>query len=139
LEQIKYFTYATPKPFGGFVIPVPAQNSCMREYVTRQGGSYVLPLLELMYENCHLQLFRLLENVPTNSQLCAYSVSMFPRDLDKLNKIDLILTDKNLQFHFVFERLIIKSINEMNNIFNIEKISNLIISESEQYLSFLKK
>ncbi len=111
----------------------------MREYVTRQGGSYVLPLLELMYENCHLQLFRLLENVPTNSQLCAYSVSMFPRDLDKLNKIDLILTDKNLQFHFVFERLIIKSINEMNNIFNIEKISNLIISESEQYLSFLKK
>jgi sporadic carbohydrate cluster protein (TIGR04323 family) len=50
LEQIKFYTYATPKPFGGFVMPVPAQNSCMREYVSRQGGSYVLPLLELMYD-----------------------------------------------------------------------------------------
>jgi sporadic carbohydrate cluster protein (TIGR04323 family) len=137
LKQIKYFTYATPRPFGGFVMPVPAQNSCMREYVLRQEGTYVLPLLELMYSECHLQLFRLLESVPDNSQLCAYSSLMFPKSQDKIDKIDRLLINKNLKFHFVFERLIIKSTKEMQGILKSEYLFSLIPCESIDILSLL--
>lgn len=118
-------------------MPVPAQNSCMREYVSRQGGAYVLPLLELMYEECHLQLFRLLESVPYNSELCAYSALMLPRAQDKIDKIDRLLLSKNLKFHFVFERLIIKSTMDMQDIFKNEKLSSLIACESVEIFSFL--
>ena len=118
-------------------MPVPAQNSCMREYVSRQGGAYVLPLLELMYEECHLQLFRLLESVPDNSQLCAYSALMLPRGLDKIDKIDRLLINKNLKLHFVFERLIINSTKEMQDTFKNEKLSSLILCESVELFSLL--
>lgn len=59
---MKFCAYATSRPIGQFVIPVPAQNSCLREYAVRNNLEYAMPQLEHKYQNCFMQLYSVIEN-----------------------------------------------------------------------------
>lgn len=99
-----YYGYVTSRPFGGMVIPVPAQNSCIREYILKKGGRYILPPLESYYQGCFHQLFGLLNNASENASIIMYSLSMLPFDnVIKMKKIKNISLQKNIRYAFVLE------------------------------------
>lgn len=99
-----YYGYVTSRPFGGMVMPVPAQNSCMREYILKKGGRYILPPLESYYRGCYHQLFGLLNSLPRNAKIIMYSLSMLPLDNGiKMNTIKNISVHKKIKYAFVLE------------------------------------
>jgi len=99
-----YHGYVASRPFGGMVIPVPAQNSCIREYILKKGGRYILPPLESYYPGCYHQLFGLLNTIPKNSIIIMYSLSMLPLDnIIKINSIKNISIQKKIRYAFVLE------------------------------------
>lgn len=99
---MKYYGYVTSKEFGGMVIPVPAQNSCLREFVASRSGQYVLPTLESHFDNCFHQLFGLVRIIEKNSAIVMYSISLLPVG-EKLSLFLQKCTDKNLTLCFVLE------------------------------------
>lgn len=126
------FTYATPRPFGQFSMPVPAQNACMREYAQKRNYRYSLPPLELMYDNCYAQLFRLINEVPAEANICAYSVLMLPIFSSyKLQIIRELFVQKKIVFHFVLENKIINNWKSMEQLIIGYKIGDLISNESD--------
>ena len=85
-------------------IPVPAQNSCLREYVSRNGGSYILPNLESSFDNCFHQLFGAAHNISSGDLIVMYSLTMLPEGL----KLDRFLGDcriKGIGLAFVLENI----------------------------------
>ena len=86
------------------IIPVPAQNSCLREYIQKKGGTYILPPLESYYHGCYHQLFGLLWNLPEDRVVIMYSLSMLPIDnTKKMNEIIKISSKKKIKYAFVLE------------------------------------
>jgi sporadic carbohydrate cluster protein (TIGR04323 family) len=99
-----YYGYVTSRPFGGMVIPVPAQNSCIRDYILKKGGRYILPPLESYYQGCYHQLFGLLGGVPENASIIMYSLTILPFDNTiKMKSIKNISIQKNIRYAFVLE------------------------------------
>lgn len=96
--------YVTPRPFGPFAMPVPAQNSCLREYATQMGLTYVLPQCEHIFKNCYVQLFGTLNGAPEDGQIVMYSFHMLPDAAANLEKLFEIQREKTLAFHFVLEK-----------------------------------
>ena len=80
--------YVTSRTFQGLTIPVPAQNSCLREYARANELIYVLPPLEHYFENCYMQLFTAIKSLESGDILGMYSAAMLPRNHKKfhLNK-----------------------------------------------------
>ena len=73
--------------FRVLLFPVPAQNSCLREYAQANDLIYVLPPLEHYFENCYMQLFTALKAMEKGDILGMYSAAMLPQDVIKLNFI----------------------------------------------------
>ena len=111
---MNYVGYVTSRSFGPIMMPVPAQNSCLREYVNRRGGNYILPALESNYANCYHQLFGTIKTIKENSVLIMYSILMLPDEEKKRKKIYDLASSKNMNFAFVMENL------ETSNQFRIE-------------------
>lgn len=88
--------------FGNMNIPVPAQNSCLREFVGNKNGNYVLPFLESSFENCFHQLFGLVNTIEKNSNIVMYSVTMLPSG-KKLDEFLELCIKKNVVLFFVLE------------------------------------
>lgn len=102
---MKFFSYVTSKTFGGMAMPVPAQNSCMREFVRAREGSFVLPVLESHFVNCFHQLFGLLRTIENSQAIVMYSVTMLPND----QKLEMFLEKcaaKDLKLAFVLESFV---------------------------------
>ena len=119
---MNYKGYVSSREFGGMSIPVPAQNSCLREYVSQKKGTYILPNLESSFDNCFHQLFGALNNLNNNDIIVMYSLTMLPSGnklytfLDKCKK-------KNIGLAFVLENLLIS--NDFSKILDELKSYNL--------------
>lgn len=105
--------YVTSRSFQGFTVPVPAQNSCLREFANSQGMIYVLPPLEHFFEECYMQLFTALKLIKKGDILAMYSVAMLPRSQRKLDIILNHLVEKKAKMHFILEGKTIKDLEEV--------------------------
>ena len=123
-----FFGYTTSRPFGGFCMPVPAQNSCLREYCDENKGKYVLPQLEHKYHNCYMQLFSTLNSCSQNSAILMYSILMMEMNKDKTKYFFEIIKKKNVQIHFVLENKIANSLEEFYKMSQNYKFKKFIIS-----------
>ena len=108
-------------------IPVPAQNSCLREYVRNNNGVFILPVLESSFPNCFHQLFGLLEKLENSDNIIMYSLMMLPIK-EKLNYFLEKCLKKKITLYFVLEN--IKSnpphcgiISEIET-YNLKKLEN---------------
>ena len=117
--------YVTSRSFQGFTIPVPAQNSCLREFASSQKLIYVLPQLEHYFEDCYMQLFSLIKIINEGEILAMYSASMLPLDLDKLKYFFSELESKNAKVHFVLEAKTIKNFDEARSILFSYSLKNM--------------
>jgi sporadic carbohydrate cluster protein (TIGR04323 family) len=111
----KVFGYVTSRPFGNFVMPVPAQNSCIREYCSTIEATYVLPPLEHKFKNCFMQLFTVGTNVSRGDIISMYSVEIVVSSDKALNYI-LQLLKKGVEFHFILENLHLKGAKSMSEL-----------------------
>jgi len=86
-------------------MPVPAQNSCLREFVARKNGIYVLPVLESDFDNCYHQLFQQAIIAKADAFILMYSALMLPPE-QKLGRLLSLLEEKKIGLAFVLENLI---------------------------------
>jgi sporadic carbohydrate cluster protein (TIGR04323 family) len=89
-------------------MPVPAQNSCIREFIKNKHGDYILPALESHFDNCYHQLFNLANMVPRGHSIIMYSLNMMPNE----KKLDMLLSrceEREISFAFVLEAFESKS------------------------------
>ena len=101
-------------------IPVPAQNSSLREYVTQKEGTYLLPNLESSFDNCFHQLFDAINTASADSAIIMYSLTMLPDGA----KLDKLLSECKLQgitLTFVLEN------------FSVSENFSKILDELESY------
>lgn len=116
---MNYKGYVTSRGFGGMVMPVPAQNSCLREYVANKNGTFILPDLESSFENCFHQLFGAINNLSNGEALVMYSLSMLPNG-KKLNDLLDKCVIKKITLAFVLENFTVcddytKVVNDLND------------------------
>ena len=117
--------YVTSRSFQGLTIPVPAQNSCLREFAKAQNLIYVLPPLEHYFEDCYMQLFTVLKSVEKGDILAMYSAAMLPNDLGKLRYIFSELKLREGKIHFILEAKTIKNIDEARTILFSYSLKNI--------------
>ena len=77
-DKFKIVGYVTPRPFGPFSMPVPAQNSCLREYVASKDAIYGLPQCENIFPNSYVQLFGTINSIEPGGHVVMYSFHMLP-------------------------------------------------------------
>ena len=96
--------YVTSRSFAGLSIPVPAQNSCLREYARSLQLPYCLPPLEHKFDNCYMQLFTVINSAVCNDTIAMYSIAMMPlNDINKLNQIRALALKKGISWAFILE------------------------------------
>jgi sporadic carbohydrate cluster protein (TIGR04323 family) len=119
--------YVTSRAFGGLVIPVPAQNSVLREYAKARNVNYVLPFLEHKFDNCYMQLFSVIETAHTGDCVAMYSVSMLPyMDNTKLELIDNAVARSGCELHFALEGVTTRSLKYVSKLISSYKIRDIL-------------
>jgi sporadic carbohydrate cluster protein (TIGR04323 family) len=122
---LNYKGYVSSRSFGGMSIPVPAQNSSLREYVAQQNGIYVLPNLESSFDNCFHQLFGAVNMVDSESTIVMYSLTMLPSG-SKLTRFLSSCKIKNISLAFVLENILVsKNFSRIHDELESYKLSRL--------------
>jgi sporadic carbohydrate cluster protein (TIGR04323 family) len=124
-----YRGYVTSRPFGGFVMPVPAQNACMREYVRLREGIYVPPQLEHKFDNCFMQFFGTLRASNYEDIIIMYSLEMIIHGYKKLSPFLSEALERKTKFCFVLENIEIFTFNQFEEQHRALVLRSLIIKE----------
>ena len=117
--------YVTSRSFQGLTIPVPAQNSCLREFAKAQKLVYVLPPLEHYFQNCYMQLFTVLKSMQDGDILAMYSAAMLPTNKKKLEFIFSELKYLDAKIHFVLESKTVKNLEEVKSLLFSYSLKNM--------------
>ena len=131
--------YVTSRTFQGLTIPVPAQNSCLREYAKANQLIYVLPPLEHYFENCYMQLFTALESLEERDILGIYSAAMLPFNNKKLRKVFDFIERKKCSIYCVLETKRINNYNEAKKILFSYYLKNIFDNMYQIDLNSLRK
>ena len=123
----KIIGYVTSQPFGGFCMPVPSQNSCLREYANKKNFVYQIPQLEHKYINCYMQLYTTINIAKRYDSIVMYSYEMLPIN-DKLHDLINLAFKKKIVFHFVLENSTIATKNDVDNFIRLKKIQKIIMT-----------
>jgi len=123
--------YVTPRGFGLLSIPVPAQNSCLREFAASVDLPYVLPPLEHTIPGSYMQLFTAINMAQSGDIVAMYSLLMFPSSLVKLNHIFELAVGKKISFYFVLESRYIVSLQSFLVEYQSYEMRNLLDYSSQ--------
>ena len=114
---MRMYSYVTSRNMGDIFLPVPAQNSVLREASNRLGTQYVLPRVEHFYKDSFIELNTILDSCLQNSIIGMYSFLMLPLNLSKLSKISNKLKSKNLKIYFVLENCFFKDLDDIKYLY----------------------
>jgi len=124
-NHITVVGYVTPRQFGPFMMPVPAQNSCLREYAAANDYIYGLPQCEHIFDNCYMQMFSTLNSVPEDGHVVMYSFHMMPKDSKNLGALLEIQKAKRLTLHFVLEKKMLSTADEVMAMIRVLRIADI--------------
>ena len=114
---MKMYTYVTFRNMGDIFLPVPAQNSVLREVSNRLGVKYVLPRAEHFFKDSYIELNSLLEISSKESLIGMYSFLMLPLDLSKLKVISDKLKERKLKIYFALENCFFKDLEDIKYLY----------------------
>lgn len=123
------FGYVTSRPFGKFIMPVPAQNSCIREYVNKIGGTYILPPLEHKFEACYMQLYSILPKIKSGDILAMYSMEMVLESNKAIEGLNKVFSSGG-EVYFVLEAKKISTAEHFKTIVREAKLTKLTLSKT---------
>ena len=95
--------YVTPRQFGPFSMPVPAQNSCLREYASSNGFSYGLTQCEHIFEGSYVQFFGTLNTVENGMYNYVFSTYATSEGKD-LEYTENLITKEKIKNSFCFRK-----------------------------------
>jgi len=119
--------YVTNKRFGPYYLPVRFQNKLLKEYCEEKNKIFSLPTGEITFGDSYIQLRSLIKDIKKNEGLLFISAYMLPKDTKFRNEIINYISKKKIECHFIFENLILKSINDykkINNFFKLKKFTS---------------
>ena len=114
---MKMYSYVTTRNMGDIFLPVPAQNSVLREIAIRFDMQYVLPRVEHFFNDSYIELNTLIEISLENSLIGMYSFLMLPLNLTKLKEISKKLKNKNLKIYLALENIFFEDIEDIDSLF----------------------
>ena len=114
---MKMYSYVTSRNMGDIFLPVPAQNSVLREAAIRLNMQYVLPRAEHFFNDSYIELNTLLETSLENSLIGMYSFLMLPLDLSKLIKISEKLKNRKLKIYFALENSFFEDLDDIKHLY----------------------
>ena len=97
-----YFAYVSPRKFGSFLVPVPYQNKLLRLRASELNLEFGLGVGEIVIDNSYLGLFETIRSATDGDCIGCCSIQMLPDD-ERLQHIQLLITEKNLKMDFLFE------------------------------------
>ena len=117
-------SYVTNKRFGPYYLPVRFQNKLLRQYCEEKNKIFSLSTGEITFGDSYIQLRSLIKDIKKNEGLVFISAYVLPKDIEFRNKIISYMTKKRIECHFIFENLILKSINDYKKINSFFKLRN---------------
>lgn len=108
--------YVTSRKFGDFFIPVPLQSLALREYCTRHGKLYVLPVNENDFPHSYMVLEGLIQNLEDFEGMVMCSVWMLPERAERRRRIYDTILKRGCSMHFVIEDLTLASLADVDQI-----------------------
>ena len=118
---------------GDIFLPVPAQNSVLREAANRLNLQYVLPRAEHFFEDSYIELNTLLNTSLEDSIIGMYSFLMLPLDLFRLRKISEKLKQKNLKIYFALENSFFEDLDDIQDLYKSHICRNMQLKNSPTY------
>lgn len=134
----KVFGYVTSRSFNGLTMPVPAQNSCLREYADSQNCLYVLPPLEHYFQNCYMQLNTVINNIEEGDIIAMYSAGMLPASTDKCKKLINKIQAKKCSLYVILEAKIIYKWSDISQLLFSYSIRGLLDSMEQPKVSYIR-
>lgn len=133
--------YVFSRPISNNVIPQKIQNIVLREYCIKNNFNFLISSIEYSMDKCHYVLDGLIKNFINYDGYVAYSVFQLPENSLNRKKILKKILEKNKEFHFVLEDIIIskKNKNNLKVIEDIISIKNIIKKNSKNYKKLKKK
>ena len=113
--------YVTSRGFGGYVIPVPLQSLGLRDYCSRKGMVYVLPVNENCFPHSYLVLDGMIQDLSAYEGVIMYSMRMLPQRSDRRRAVYKKILDQGCSLHLVLEDLVVRSYKE------VEKLEDLVL------------
>ena len=130
---MRMYSYVTSRNMGDIFLPVPAQNSVLREASNRLGTQYVLPRVEHFYKDSFIELNTILDTCFKSSIIGMYSFLMLPLNLSKLSKISKRLKSKNLKIYFVLENCFFKDLDDIKYLYRSHACREMQIKLSPKF------
>jgi sporadic carbohydrate cluster protein (TIGR04323 family) len=107
VEKKGYRGYVTSRPFGGYSFPVPVQSLVLRDYCTRKGFIYVLPVNENIFPHSYLVLEGMIRDLSRYEGIVMCSMHMMPQRPERRRAIFDTVLGQGCSIHFVLEGLVV--------------------------------
>lgn len=131
----EYALYTNLRKFDNIQIPAPFQNIILKDYCKKKKIKFSLPVEEYFFKNCYVELEGILAQKKKLKGIIMCSLRFLPQ---KKNYLDYFFNiTRNLEVHFILEKIIIKNLKEYKNLYkDIEQIKN--INEISKNIPFKK-
>ena len=113
--------YVTNRKFKEFLIPVPLQSLALRDYCSRKGKMYVLPVNENSFPHSYMVLEGMIEDLESFEGVIMYSVHMLPERAARRRALFERILEQGCSVHFVLEDMVIASAGD------IAKVEDLLV------------
>lgn len=101
--------YIGSRHYAGQRTPQHVQNLVIRDYCQRNGLTYLLSATEFAMPGCYMMLSQILDELPTLSGFCAYSLFMLPDDKQARRDVYHRILASERTFHAAVENLAVDS------------------------------
>ncbi len=120
-----YKGYVTPRPFGGYFIPISVQSLILRDYCSRKKYLYNLHSGENNFDNSYLVLEGICESAAKYKAVLMCSFHMLPRNKDRRIEMYKNFLSKNCEIHFILEGIVLDKINKIDEFELIIQLSKI--------------
>lgn len=113
--------YVSSRAFGDYCIPVPLQSLALRDYCSRNGLRFALPLNENRFPHSYLVLEGMIGDLADYDGIVMCSVHMLPERPERRRRIYRRVLDQGCSLHMVIEGLVVASADD------VERVEELLI------------
>jgi sporadic carbohydrate cluster protein (TIGR04323 family) len=99
--------YVSSRGFGGFFIPVPLQSLALRDYCTRKGKVYVLPVNENSFPHSYMVLEGMIQELSSFEGVIMYTMHMLPERAERRRRVYQRILDQGASLHLVLEDYVV--------------------------------
>tara|TARA_B100000963_G_C22154086_1_gene463058 strand:+ start:72 stop:518 length:447 start_codon:yes stop_codon:yes gene_type:complete len=124
-NKSKLIGYVTNNEFNEKIIPIPFQNTILRNYCQDNNYVYLLPYNEMIFKNSYSQLITMINKIDKNTAIICCSIFMLPEKIFYLKKIIQALNQKNTYIYSLYEDIYVQNVKDIETIDYNKKIIKL--------------